>query len=148
MFNEKGKIKIERRARQVGFISQFTTEILHISVISNIVADALSRLENNEVNVITVEVDVDKICEEKDPEVNNMRKNGFRDHLFNEVRMKGNKLIFRRVFSSINRPIVPRKLRFPLFLQINSLAHLGTKSMLKLIRKKYFWPNMTKDIST
>jgi len=45
MFTTKKRILLERRSRQIEFISQFTTNIPHISGASNVVADAISRLE-------------------------------------------------------------------------------------------------------
>lgn len=43
MFQRKVPIKIERRSQYIEFISQFSTTIKHISGMSNVMADTLSR---------------------------------------------------------------------------------------------------------
>lgn len=43
-FQQKSKKATPRQARQLDFISQFSTEVIHLSGQKNIVADALSRI--------------------------------------------------------------------------------------------------------
>lgn len=45
MFKQKSDKASPRQARQMDFISQYTTEIIHIKGVENTVADALSRIE-------------------------------------------------------------------------------------------------------
>lgn len=150
IFKTKKRIKLERRARQIEYIAQFTNKILHISGVSNIIADRLSRPEINAVNVpklITTSTLSD--AQQTDDELISIKQNGYKDHQITEVFFCDNeelKPVICSFFNNINRPIVPKTLREPLFHQIHNLAHLGLKSTLKLIRSKYFWPLMTTDI--
>jgi len=52
MFKQKSDRASPRQARQMDFISQYTTEIIHIGGTENTVADALSRIVAVDVPVL------------------------------------------------------------------------------------------------
>ena len=43
-------------------------------------------------------------------------------------------------------PLVPAELRCPLTLQLHGLAHPRTKSNVRLVADRFFWPNLAKDV--
>jgi cleavage and polyadenylation specificity factor subunit 1 len=87
MFHLKSRIKLERRSRQIEFISQYSTKIRHVSGESNIVADVMSRIEAVELQRPISLKDIVK-AQEQEPEIQNLRgksnnKYEVRDIFFN-----------------------------------------------------------------
>lgn len=74
MFTANKNSKLERRSRQIEYISQYTTDIRHISGLSSIVADALSRLEVDEIHA-TVTPQIIAEEQSKDNEMQQILKN-------------------------------------------------------------------------
>lgn len=150
LFTTKKKCKIERRSRYAEYISQYSTRIEHVSGSANVIADALSRPEeeDNEVSQIDAPVTLQDIAaaQEVDAEIQNWKKYGYRDQTLVTEKVGKNQDIVCSVFQNEKRPIVPKKLRFPIFRQIHTIAHTGLKATLKLIRTKFYWPRMTTDI--
>lgn len=154
IFTTNKRSKLERRARHIEYISQFTNKIIHISGSSNLIADRLSRPEINAINsqhsIITSNTISD--FQKQDPEIENIKNQGYRDHIIQEIFFENSeknselKPLLCSFFNNVNRPLVPKQLRQPIFTQIHNLAHTGLKSTLKLIRSKFFWPQMTTDI--
>lgn len=149
MFACKKKDKIERRTRFAEYIAQFSTKIVHLSGVANIVADTLSRLdETQEVAIITAKITPEELAkmQDGDEEVAKWRREGFRDQDVREVRLgKGLRLLCAR-FKDVNRPMVPAKARRQIFEQVHNIAHNGLRATLRLIRSRYYWPLMTADI--
>ena len=44
------------------------------------------------------------------------------------------------------RPLVPKNLRHKVFLSLHSLSHPGARATSKMIRQRFVWPHMDKDI--
>ncbi len=148
MFVKKQRCKLERRSRQIEYISQFSTNIVHISGASNFIADMLSRPH---INAITGTVSNSEIAaaQKTDVEILEIEKNGHRDHCIKKVSFEFDGItnsILCSFFRNVNRPLIPKSLRFSLFLQVHGLAHLSFKKTLHTLRSRFFWPNMTRDI--
>lgn len=60
---------------------------------------------------------------------------------------KENDFIFCDLSGEVLRPFVPASLRDRVFRLLHSSAHPGAKVTDRIIRKRYVWPNMHKDIS-
>ena len=92
MFTVKKLDKIERRNRQIQYISQFTTDIRHISGSANIIADMLSRPEIPQVASINVTITHQDIAraQKDDPEIQNILKNGLNDHTIEAIQLEEN----------------------------------------------------------
>ena len=146
MFHSKSRIKLERRSRQIEFISQFSTKIKHVSGESNIVADAMSRIEAVELQQPISLKDIAEALEQ-DSDSQELRKNSsekceVRDVFFpNEnvsvlcVKMLGKQRI-----------IVPKKYRRAVFDQLHGIHHPAGRPTIKLISNSYYWPNMQSEI--
>ena len=50
------------------------------------------------------------------------------------------------VSTGVHRPLVPENLRHKVFLSLHSLSHPGARATSKLVRQRFVWPNMDKDI--
>ena len=50
------------------------------------------------------------------------------------------------VSTGVHRPLVPENLRHKVFLSLHSLSHPGARATSKLVRQRFVWLNMDKDI--
>ena len=131
-----------RQYRHLDFISQFTTDIRHISGKDNVVADALSRVEelSEPVNLkVLAESQVD------DPELSKLLRGG------SSLRLKNLRIpdsgvdLYCDVSTSSARPFVSKNLRKKLFDSLHSLSHPGANAMAKLVAERFIWPGVRKD---
>lgn len=145
MFTGKNNGKLVRRSRQIEYIAQFTSDIRHISGTSNIVADALSRMETL---AIRAPITLKQIALEQsnDEEIESITKNTNLEICHVIVDENDGCTVACTPFQGKNRPIVPARLRRSIFEQIHNIAHPGQKNTLYAIRSRYYWPNMTKQI--
>ncbi len=151
MFQQKKPIKLQRRSRYIEYISQYTTKIKHVSGLSNIVADALSRPEvnviSNNPSKLLMPVTVKNIAEaqENNEEIHKIRISGYRDHVLRDVKFN-DCVLFCSFWQGINRPVVPNNLRFSVFRKLHDISHPGKLTTFRLISRRYFWPRMKNDI--
>lgn len=131
-----------RQFRHLDFISQFTTDIKHISGKDNIVADTLSRIEAVEQPVdlkLLSEAQSDD-CEMKiylsantALQLKKIKLPGCQEGLYCDVR-DGNL-----------RPFVPAKLRHQVINSLHSLSHPGANATAKMVSDRYVWPGVKRD---
>ncbi|XP_035226034.1 uncharacterized protein LOC118198462 [Stegodyphus dumicola] len=131
--------------RQLQYISQFSTNICHISGSENIVADQLSRIADVSISVI----DYDKIAEKQvhDKDLQDFQAQN-KTLNFKSYLLSSGKNLWCDTFPSNIRPFIPKKFRMDIFQQIHGLAHPGIKSTVKEMTSKFIWPNIKKDIQT
>ena len=150
MFSVNKTTKLERRSKQIEYISQFTTDIQHVAGSSNVVADTLSRLEDEAelVGEIEATVTIQLIAAEQaeDREIQDIGRNGHRDNNIKSFLLEDSRELICSCFNGNNRPIIPRTLRRRIFNQVHGLSHPGQKATLRLLRTRYYWPSMTADI--
>lgn len=150
LFTTKKKSKIERRSRYAEYIAQFSTKIVHLAGSANVVADTLSRPEviEKQIHQINAEITPADIAkyQEEDEEIRKWRKEGFRDQVLREVKLSNSTKLLCSVFQNVNRPVIPKKLRFQIYQQIHNVSHYGFKATVRLLRAKYYWPKMTGEI--
>ncbi|CAH8547737.1 unnamed protein product [Schistosoma rodhaini] len=135
-----------REARQLDYISQFTTDIQFIKGHTNIVADALSRKDinmtvlNHDINLETLaKLQADdaelKVCREKSSLNLRSVPIPFSDASIICDTSTGN-----------NRPFVPQACRLKLFQHQHGLSHPGIRATTKLITERFVWPKINSDI--
>jgi len=80
LFTTKKSSAIQRRAHQIEYLAQFTNEIIHISGVSNVVADCMSRLDA-EISAIHAPVTMKRIAEvqKNDQEIARLMEQGYKD---------------------------------------------------------------------
>ena len=136
-----------RQYRYLDYISQFSTQIEHIKGIHNSVADFLSRIETIEINN-SLSIEISKLqiidCEL----LNIIEKNNLSLNIKEFLIPNSSFKIFCDTSNEKPRPFVPKLLRYKVFENFHNLSHPGTRATLKLIKKRYVWPNMNKDITT
>jgi cleavage and polyadenylation specificity factor subunit 1 len=146
MFHRKAPIKLERRSRYIEYISQFSTSIKHVSGISNVVADAISRTE---AAAVEEKLTLKNIAAEQqeDEEIRQMRETEnskliLRDIYFTEEACS----VLCAVIQGKERIVLPKKFCYQIFEQLHGLSHPGGRPTIKLISNSYFWPRMQTEI--
>lgn len=135
--------RLPHEDRYLRYISQFTTDIRHISGVDNTVADALSRVETVAV------IDYNAIAADQvgDPEL---------ERLMTSSSLKMQPIRFPHVtlpvFCDVSlsdriRPFVPEKHRESILKHFHGLAHVGTRATRKLISDRFVWPEMNKNVN-
>ena len=142
-FRQKPEKASPRQLRHLDFISQFTSDIRHIAGKDNVVADALSRIEEIHLNG-PVEVTDLAQAQLSEPELESLRSNPKSTIKLMQVPNSSATLYCDCSTENI-RPYVSTKLRRTIFDQLHNLSHPGIRSSLKLVTDRYFWPSMNVD---
>lgn len=145
-FKQRADKASPRQLRQLDFIGQFTTHIIHISGSSNIIADTLSRIEAiSPPSCVTT----DELATEqrKDEELQNLRSGHTSLKLQAFAFPDTTQPIYCDTSSEFIRPYVPQNLRKRIFHTIHDMAHPSRRATAKQISQRYVWPSMRKDVS-
>jgi len=137
-FRQKSEKSSPRQFCYLDFINQFTTDIRHVSVDENIVADTLSKIED-----LQSPMDYSALAksQETDEELKkyDQHESGLR---LEQIDVPG---IEVAVFCGTPRPFLNKSFRHAAFSSIHNLAHPGMKVMIKLISQRYVWSSMRVD---
>lgn len=135
-----------RRIRYLDYISQFSTDVQHISGIDNIVADALSRV----VETISCPSVIDfaelRKYQDGDVELRQLMLNKSLKIVPVQV-SNSNVKVFCDKSTGNARPYLPAQFRMPIFDSYHNLSHPGKNTTRKMISKNFIWTNMNKDIN-
>lgn len=137
-----------RQFRQLDFISQFSTDIRHISGQGNIVADTLSRISTIETPASIDYEDLSK-SQKNDSELQILLNDPTTSLVLKAISIDPNKPpIFCDISTKNARPFVPLSFRKAVFDSLHGLSHGGIKVTTRLIQDRFVWPSMKKDIKT
>lgn len=136
-----------RENRHLDFIAQFTTDIRYIEGSENVVADALSRIEIN--NIATIPIDLQAIASDQllEPEFPNFSSLPSLKFVTLPL-LNSDSFIVCDISTGRPRPFVPEKHRRSVFDHFHSLSHPSIRATAKLVSQRYVWPNMQKEIRT
>lgn len=146
-FKQKPEKASPRQLRQLDFISQFSTDIRHIKGEQNIVADALSRISTID---SPSPIDYQRMSQEQsaDEELNQLLLHPGKTNLkFQTMQCEGSKLQCD-VSTGIVRPYVPSNHRKEVFKYFHNISHPGVRATCKLLKERFVWPSMRRDIIT
>ena len=148
--NSKPDSHSPRQIHQLDFISQFTTDTRHIGGHGNPVADALSRLEANAVQMCTTTTALDFQA---------MVKAQPCDSDLQPLQTPNNSIKFTSVpllmccdtllcdiSTGTPCPYLPEQFRNMVFNSFHSLSHPGIKATQRLVTGRFFWPKMNSDV--
>lgn len=143
-FHERKSSCSPRQYRHLDLISQFTTDIQHISGTSNVVADTLSRIEELQV---PVDLEVLAKLQAKDPELAEYLQGSEEKSLrLTKMDLPGSPIkLYCDVSTPTFRPFVPKPLRLQIFNCLHSLSHPGANATAQLIAQRFVWPRMRKE---
>lgn len=146
-FTQKAEKTSPRQIRQLDFISQFTTDIRHVSGTNNVVADSLSRINaidwKDKINFNAIaEAQLD------DSELQQLLAagNSGQSNEFKTVNIPDSQLhLTCNVAENTLRPFVPKQFREAILTKLHGISHPGIKATTHMIVERYFWPNMKAD---
>lgn len=139
-FKSVNPAKSDRQQRHLSLLTEYLADVSYIKGSQNIVADCLSRPAN------AVTLDVCDLPEIADVQSSDEETRKYSDRLKSFQLLSSDKRILCDTSTPFPRPFVPASLRMSLFNSLHSLSHPGIKSTLKLLKSRYFWPDMDRSI--
>ena len=137
-----------QQVRHLDYISQFTTNIIHINSSENQVADALSCMETNAVTISQPNIDFKEIAsgQTDDAELKQlMESNSFLS--FKAIPVPAADItMLCDVSTGTPHPYIPPKFRHMIFNSLHSLSHPGVKATQRLVTACFIWPNINRDV--
>ena len=134
-----------RQQRQLSYISEYTTDIQHVSGEDNPVADALSRAS---VSALHEGIDFKAMAREQqgDPEMQAYRT-AITDLKFQDVPVDDSGLtLLCDVSTGRQRPVVPQAWRRRVFDTVHGLSHPAIRTTCKLVTSKFVWHGIAKQV--
>ena len=139
-----------RQARQLDYISQFTSTIRHVQGIDNVVADALSRVETNALltgQPPTVDFAAIAATQATDPLIRSLQSSQTSALVVEAVPLENSPHpLYCDTSTGTQRPIVPLPWHRTIFNSLHNLSHPGIRATQKLIALRFVWPRMNSDI--
>ena len=145
-FRQKADKASPRQLRQLDFIGQFTTDIRHISGEDNVIADTLSRI--NDVHTATV-INTEDLAQdqEQDPELNDLLTSHTTHLKLHKLTPIGSETpVWCDTSTGHIRPYIPPQSRAHIFNMFHNQSHPSGKATFKLMKKKFVWPYMERDV--
>lgn len=131
-----------RQARQLAAISEYTTDIQHVSGKANTVADTLSRATINAINdgldfraMARDQSTLDLGDSQSSLDIQRVPFDGGQYGLLCDVS------------TGTPRPVVPMSWRRQVFDAVHNLSHPGIRATKKLVSSKYVWKGLAKDVN-
>ncbi|GFW03519.1 retrovirus-related Pol polyprotein from transposon opus [Trichonephila clavipes] len=138
-FRQKSDKCSPRQIRQLDFISQFTTNIVHIPGSDNIAADVLSR-----VSAITFPSQIDYDCiaetQQTDQELHTLIASGTSLELKKVTFPNSSTEIMCDLSTGTARPYIPKQHRQDVFSAMHNLSHPGIRRSVHLMKQRFVWP--------
>lgn len=134
----------ERQLRQLDYISQFSTEIVYLKGGDNVVADALSRIEEISQIEMPKVLSAQEIfsAQQQDEELENLvHQSSLNLQLLSA---EPGTQIYCNVSNGIVRPYIPNSLRKKAFDSVHALSHPSGRSTCRILKEKYIWPGIKK----
>ena len=131
--------KSDRQQRHLSLIAECISEVEYIRRDQNIVADCLSR----PFRAVSIDaIDLPAFAELQ------MNDEGMLAHQskIKLFQLNPELVLWCNTSTSFPRPFVPYALRKSIFNEMHSLFHPGIKSSLKIIKSRYYWPDMDRVI--
>ena len=133
----------------MSYISGFTNDIRHLHGDQNVVANALSRVEINDVKFFQEGLNYNEIAKaQQDTFIKSLIENPSKSSLkISEVKVEdSDQVILCDVSTDKVRPIIPEQFQKVVFDKIHNLAHSSIKATRNLRQRTFIWKNMKKKI--
>ena len=141
---------LARRARHLSYIAEYTNDILYVVGLLNFTADALSRVQINNVEYSQNSLNYEKMAliQTTDAVIQDLLQNNVTSLHLEQFALSRTSpsLIWCDVSTGAICPLVPDSFRKDVFHKLHSLSHPGIKSTIRLITQRFVWPNIKKDI--
>lgn len=144
-FQQNPEKATPKQIRQLSFISEYTTNIQHISGKDNIVADTLSRIEAM-FNADQVNFEELALSQQNDGEIRDVEQNSSLQ--LKLIQLPNTQVsLWCDVSTTRVRPYITPLFRRQIFNSIHNISHSGKRSTVKLITERFVWKNMKNDIT-
>lgn len=141
-FHERKRNCSPRQYRHLDFISQFTTDIRHISGKNNVVADTLSRVDELEAPVSLADL---AESQASDAELAEYLADNRSLRLEKKELPDSRISLYCDVSTPTARPFITKPFRRQVFQSLHSLSHPGANVTAKLVSDRFVWPGVRKD---
>lgn len=131
-----------RQFRYLDYISQFTTDIKYIPGKDNVVADALSRVDE-----VAPCIDYEHLArsQEQDPELQDLLRNGSSLKLEKLSSEYSSLPVYCDTSVHPPRPFITKDMRRQVFNTLHGLHHPGSSATVRLVAQRFVWPGIRKD---
>ena len=142
------------QTRHLDFISQFTTDVRHISSSNNPVADALLHIEANALhsdNSVSPIIDFSAIADAQQQDTK-LQQSQLQSSSSTSLKLQpvpiptSNSNLICDMSTGVPRSYVPSELHHTVFDAFRSLSHPSVRAAQRLITSRYVWPNINSDI--
>lgn len=144
--------KSPRQTRYLNYITQFTSDIRYIKGDSNIVADTLSRLNVELLDTQYPDAQIIRNEQFNDTELTHLLDKQFsatkpsRYLLSQQSILPSNIKVWCEISKNKPRIYIPQNYRKQIFDKFHCLTHPGIRSTIHLLKTRFFWPHMSKNI--
>ena len=130
--------KSDRQQRHLSVLAEYVSEVIYIRGDENVVADCLSR----PANAVSVDLcDLPSLAElQSQDETLESLKSNLKSFPIND------KIIWCNTSTPYPRPFIPSSARPSIFQSLHNIAHPGVKTSLSLIKSRFYWPDMDREI--
>ena len=141
-----------RESRHLSYISEFTSDIRHISGASNGVADTLSRpvsvsLPVSELTQHPIDFAAMANAQLTDPELARLRNDQSSNLKWHDIIFPGCSVpLVCDTSTGSPRPFVPSQFRRAVFNSLHQLSHPGIRASQRLLAGRYIWPAINRDV--
>ena len=133
-----------RESRHLDYITQFTTDVQHVSGFNNVVADALSRVYSL-ASFGNLDLQALAAAQATDPEVELLKRSS--SLTLQRVPLpSGDGSLWCDVSLGAPRPVVPLPFRRSVFDVFHNLSHPGIRATVRLVTSRFIWRNANKDV--
>ncbi|GFT09014.1 transposon Tf2-11 polyprotein [Trichonephila clavipes] len=147
-FRQKLDKATPHQQRHPEYIAQFTVDVQHVPGKDNIIADALSRIDESHFQP-TIDYEGIAKAQEMDEELKDILSSHNSSLQLEKVPIFGFNLdIFCDCSAKKKRPYIPEAFRRIVFNNIHNLAHPGIRTTTELLTSKFVWPSINKDART
>lgn len=127
-------------------MTHMTTTIIHVAGTENTTADALSRIEA--LDSTTIDYSKIAIAQQNCSELDKLLKDNTTSLQFKLINIQNTSFQLYCDISTPNAcPFVPQSHRKIVISKLHSIAHGGARSTTEIIKQRFVWPHMGKEIS-
>ncbi len=146
-----------RQQRHLSFLSEFTTQFVHLPGTKNVVADALSRPSGEPLPValatalpsflLPLPLSYESIAQEQQTCPSIPRLQQLPSLRISSIPLSPTLSLLGDISTPTFRPLIPLSFRKSIFLHVHSLGHPGIWATQRLITAHFLWHGMARDIN-
>ena len=140
-FKSSKPAKSDKQQRHLSLLTEFIKDVQYIRGDKNIVADCLSRPANA---VMLDMIDLPMLAQQQTDDQEILQ---YKEKL-KPFTLDNNLNVYCDISTAFPRPFIPSTMRSSIFNSFHNISHPGISATLKLIKSRYYWPDIDKNIRT